>query len=37
MESISKELVNALKTFVTDCSWQNVGKVVDFEPLKCYK
>lgn len=37
MENLSKDLVDALKSIVFDCNWQNVGKASSFEALKCYR
>ncbi len=37
MENISRDLVNALKSIVFDCNWQNVGRASDFDALKCYR
>ena len=31
------ELVDALKTIVNDCNWQNIGLESLFQPMKCYK
>lgn len=37
MLNLSKDLVNALKSVVLDCNWQNVGKEEEFHYFKCYR
>lgn len=37
MLNLSKDLVNALKSVVLDCNWQNVGKEEGFDYFKCYR
>jgi nitrite reductase/ring-hydroxylating ferredoxin subunit len=36
-KDFSKDLVNALKSVVFDCNWQNVGKASTFKQMKCYR
>ena len=37
MENFSKGLVDALRSVVSDCKWQFVGKIDQFKPMKCQR